>query len=385
MLIAFVAPALASCGTSEPARVSQSVITDSAGVTIATGPASDVPLDWSLTELFRIGGADSGAGSFSHVDAQHASTDAAGNIYVLDRKQHRVEVFDSTGAHVRFIGARGGGPGEFQDAASMLVLPAGDVGVVDYGKQALVRWRADGSALPEFAFADFFPTHPLWQSGDTLVFVHVVGSERERSYALRLRTSADTFTTPALVLPTSGMVRFSCIGLNLPPMFAPRFVWTGNGQRQALTHQVPYRIDIYEGGRLARSLRRDIPPVTPDASHVAKLHPDGGMKIQYDAGACTVPVNELMDRQGVASQLPMLEALRFDNEGRLWAQRYGIRDEPRSVDVFEANGEYRGTLANKSVPLGFIGSDRVLFAESDPETDLMYIVAYRVSSASRSR
>lgn len=370
--------ALVACEAPADVRKSSFVVTDSAGVAIVTGPAEDIPLAWTLTEAFRVGGADTGAGSFSLAYARAAATDAAGNIYVLDSKQHRVEVFDATGAHVRFLGRKGGGPGEFQDAYDLLVTPNGEASVVDYAKRALVRWSPVGDVLPEFPLTDFFPNDPLWLSGDTLVYVHAEYNEGKRSKALRVRTATDTFTTPALMAATSGMIMFGCIGLNLPPMFTPEFTWAGDAYRQAVTHQVPYRIDIYQGGVFARSVRRALPPVTADASHVARLHPEGGMKIGFASGECTVPVNELIEKQGMASQLPMIESLRFDPAGRLWAQRFGFREEPRSVDVFAPDGDYLGTLAGRSLPLGFIGDDLVLFGEVDADTDLPYIVAYRV-------
>lgn len=383
VLAALAAPLLAACGNRDAGRVSSATVVDSAGVLIATSPSVDRSLPWTLTEAFRIGGADSGAASFSAVSAWTVSTDAAGRIFVLDRKQHRVEVFDATGAHLRFLGRKGGGPGEMQDVYSLLVKPDGEVGVVDYEKGALVRWSSEGEVLPEHKFTDFFPNGPLWLSGDTLVFVHGEYKEGTRSQALRIRTPTDTFTTPALVNATSGMVKFSCIGLNLPPMFSADLTWTGDTHRQAVTHQVPYRIDVYEGGVLARSFRRALAPITPDETHVARLHPDGGMKIQFPGGACTVPVSELIEKQGMATQLPMIESLRYDPSGRLWAQRYGFREEPRSLDVFSPDGEYLGTLADRALPLGFIGDDIVLFAESDPETDLPYIVAYRLGGVRR--
>ncbi len=375
--------ALAACGAGDDRSPTSSAITDSAGVTIAVAPAADKPLEWTLTEVFRIGGADSGAGSFSAAYPRVVSTDAAGRIYVLDRKQYRVEVFDPSGAHVRFLGRQGGGPGEMQDTYNLLVTPNGEVAVLDYNKRALVRWSPDGAVLPEYAFTDFFPDGPIWLSGDTLVYVDGEYNETARTQALRVRTPTDTFSTPTLSMPTSGMVMFSCIGLNLPPMFTPELVWTGDARRQAVTHQVPYRIDVYERGALTRSVRRDLLPVTPDQTHAARLHPDGGMKIEFPGGACTVPVSELIEKQGVASQLPMIEALRYDPAGRLWAQRYGFREEPRSVDVFAPDGDYLGTLAGKMLPLGFIGDDIVLFAEVDPDTDLPYVVAYRVTGNER--
>jgi len=65
-------------------------ITDSAGVALAVARATDHPLGWTLTERFRLGGANEGPGSFTTANAFTTGTDQAGNIYVLDGQQSRV-------------------------------------------------------------------------------------------------------------------------------------------------------------------------------------------------------------------------------------------------------------------------------------------------------
>jgi hypothetical protein len=368
---------LTACDAKQSAPASSSVRTDSAGVEIVTGPAADQPLNMELREVFRIGGNDSGPGSFSSAHTSVVRTDAAGRIYVLDTKQHRVEVFDSLGNHIRFVGQRGGGPGEMQDPAQLFVLDDGTIGVSDYGKRAIVRWAADGSVLPEFALS-FFPSDPLRMSGDTLLYVHEDYEQQQNAQVLRIASPRDTVSMSPLTRPTTGMIMFSCIGLNLPPMFTQALVWSGTAERLATSLQVPYVVDVYEQGRLVRSVRRPITTQAPTVEHVNRLHPDG-MQIRFNGGACTVPAAELLEKQGVADRLPLVEALQFDRQARLWVQRYGIRDEPRSVDVFDRDGNYSGTLSGRAVPLGFIGNDIALFAEPDDETGVVQIAAYALS------
>ncbi len=369
--------ALAACDGKQPESAPSSVRTDSAGVNIVTGPAADQPVDFTMREVFRIGGNDSGPGSFFAAHPSLVGTDDAGRIYVLDTRQHRVEVFDSAGNHVRMIGQRGGGPGEIQDASQLYVLPNGSIGVSDYGKRAVVRWASDGSVLPEFALS-FFPSDPLLFSGDTLVYVHEDFNEQERAQVLRIANPRDTVSMTALTRATTGMIMFSCIGLNVPPMFSSSVVWSGNADRLASTRQAPYVIDVFERGRLVRSVRRPIPTQAPTVNDVNRLHPEG-MKIGFNGGECVVPAAELFAKQGVAEQLPLVETLKFDRQGRLWVQRFGIRDEPRNVDIFDRDGGYLGTLVGKPAPLGFVGDDIALFPEVDELSGVARIVAYRLS------
>lgn len=355
---------------------------DSAGVTIATGPLEDRPLAWTLTELFRLGGADEGPGSFTGAHPQTVGTDAAGNIYVLDGREMRVEVFARDGTPIRFQGRKGGGPGELDFAGFLTVHPSGVASVFDYSKRSLVRWGPDGGVLPEIRVDGFFPASPIWLSGDTAVFVQESFAENRRGARVRIAVAGDTTDLPGIESPTSGMIQFSCVGLNLPPLFSPSVVLGTTGRLTATTHQVPYRIDLYEGTRLARSLRRDIRPEAATVEHVARLHPEG-MKISFGEGrSCTVPAEELMEKQGVAASVPLIRAVALGPGNRVWVQRYTFADEPPRLDLFDAEGRYLGTLTGKSLPLGFIDEDVVLFAEEDADTGVSQVVAYRVMDGS---
>lgn len=370
---------VAACATGEAAN-HDTTLSDSSGVTIALATGVDRPAGLVLTELFRLGGADEGPGSFTSAHPQSVGTDQDGRIYVLDGRELRVEVFDRTGAPLRFQGRKGGGPGELSFAGPLTVHPSGVASVFDFSKHSLVRWGPDGEVLPEIRVDGFFPASPMWLSGDTAVFAQESYHENRRASRVRIVLAGDTTDLPGLESPTSGMVRFSCVGLNLPPLFSPAVVLSTTGRLTATSHQVPYRIDLYEGTRLVRSVRREIAPEAATVDHVGRLYPEG-MKISFGEGrSCTVPAEELMEKQGVAEAVPLVRALALGPAGRLWVQRYTFADEPPRVDLFDADGRYLGTLGGKPLPVGFVGEDVVLFPEEDPVTGITQVVAYRLSA-----
>lgn len=372
-------PVVGACVSPGEAAV-EATVADSAGIALVTSPGTDRPLAWTLTEVFRIGGADEGPGSFTAAHQSFVGTDGEGRVYVLDGQAFRVEVFDRSGAPVRFQGARGGGPGEFQMPGFLAVLPSGESAVFDYGKRALVRWDRDGTLLPEVRFDGFFPSSPTWLSGDTLIYVHDHYGEQDRRTALRFVIAGDTTEIPGIQSATSGMVMFSCVGLNLPPLFAPRLVHATNGRVTALSAQVPYRVDLFEGTRLARSLRRQVPDEATTERHVERLYPEG-MKVGFgDGRECVVPAAELLEKQGAAPLVPRIRAVALGPAGRIWVQRYTFSDEPPAVDVFDAEGRYLGTLAGRPLPLGFIGDDMVLFPDEDTDSGITQVVAYRITT-----
>jgi len=361
-------------------RASDTVMRDSAGVRTAATPGMDRPLHWTLTETFRLGGAEEGPGSFTVAGPNNVGTDASGRIHVLDSHQFRVEVFAPDGRHLRFLGRQGGGPGELEFPGFVAVDPSGVVGVYDYVKRALVRWGPDGAILPLLRVEGFW--NRLAIRGDTVVFVRDQRDEQSptsRSLQVRIATPQDSVDLPGIESPLAGPVTFACITLNSPPLFSRSTVYDVAGDQIAVTHQVPYQVDVYRGARLVRSIRRAIAAETPALRHVERLFPTG-MKVSFSGGrSCIVPAAEVMAKQGVAAQLPLIRAVAFDPAGRLWVERYTFDDEAARLDLFDAEGRYLGTLAGKRLPLGFVGPDIGLFPEENPDTGVEQVVAYRIA------
>ncbi|MCG2588200.1 6-bladed beta-propeller [Rhodohalobacter sulfatireducens] len=77
--------------------------------------AEDQPLDYQLGRPIAV------------------RTDEEGNIYIADRASKQIKVFDEEGNHLKNLGGRGRGPGEFQDIELMEITPDGDLVVMDRG------------------------------------------------------------------------------------------------------------------------------------------------------------------------------------------------------------------------------------------------------------
>ena len=359
------------------------VARDSSGVRIVEAPSVDAPIPWTLTEIRRLGGADSGPASFTDANAWSVGTDRNGRIYVLDRTNSMVAVFDTSGNVVRTMGGKGGGPGEFQFPGSLTVTPEGEVNVFDFGKQALVKFAPDGTVLPQFSLQPYgFPSGQLEISGDTLVMVVPTGggeTDNFRVQNLRIVSPRDSVTIARDSVPTPGMVMFSCVGLNIPPPFASDIAWGVGGGSIAVTRRVPYAIDFYRGGRLVLSIRRDFPRVTATTEHVRKLYPEG-MTVQFGGGGkCTVDAKDIIEKLGPGGDVPFIRAIAFGPDGAVWVERYTFKGEERLLDIFGEDGRYLGTLSGHSLPMGFIGADIVLFSLEDEDTGANLVGLYRIN------
>ena len=92
--------------------------------------------EWKVVEEIRIGRFD-GTGPEVFGSVGVLEVDAGGRLYVFESQAQELRVFDVDGSHVRTIGGRGGGPGEFAQVMGMAWAPDGNLWVVDPGNSRI--------------------------------------------------------------------------------------------------------------------------------------------------------------------------------------------------------------------------------------------------------
>ncbi len=383
LLAATLASAL-SAGCADGVRnASRNDTIDSSGVAIVRGPAADTPLAWAFTEAGRIGGADTGAQSFDYVTPFSVTTDGAAHIAVLDAAHsNQIHVFDASGTWIRTVGRRGGGPGEMQYPQGIDADRDGGVSIMDDAKQALLTWDRVGAVLPErkLITARGRTWGTVRRRGDTLyTALELVGDTTVSVRRLERWTLRDTLAIDSTMTPRPKMVMFKCVGLALPPLFAGEIAWTVDGDRVISTRQSTYVVDISRNGRKERSVRRDVAPVAAKTTDAAKLYPEG-LKVRFGSdGECITPSAEVGEKVGVAPTLPVVRAMAVAPDGTLWVERYTFEGETPRTDVFDRDGHYLGTASGRSLPLGFLGPDVVLFPIKNDDDGTAVIGIYRIT------
>lgn len=368
-----------ACAENATTDRGNSRVSDSAGVSIAVGPQVDMPLPWSLTELRRLGGADSGVLSFTRVGPATVSTDGKSRIAVLDWDNgNRIHVFDSAGTLLHSVGGKGGGPGEMQGPQGVAMGADGSLLVHDYMKSALLRWDARGQVMGETKLASGMITSSPYADGDRVFAGRESGDTLTRTRRLDRWTSTDTVSIDSTVTPRPKMAMFSCVGIALPPLFSGELTWAIRDNVVATSKQSHYVIDVRENDRLVRSIRRDITSAPATLDDVSKLYPEG-FKVRFGGGReCVVPTKEVGEKVGLASHLPVVRSLKYAPDGSLWVERYTFEGETPFTDVFDARGEYLGTLEGQSLPLGFLGPDVVLLSIKNPDDGTSVIGIFRI-------
>jgi tripartite motif-containing protein 71 len=98
--------------------------------------------------LSQWGSSGTNAGCFDY--PQGLATDSSGNVYVADTHNNRVQKFTATGAFINQWGELGSNAGEFNSPYSVAVDPAGNVYVADAHNDRIQKFTPDGAYLSEF-------------------------------------------------------------------------------------------------------------------------------------------------------------------------------------------------------------------------------------------
>jgi len=91
-----------------------------------------------------------GKGDGQFQDPRGIAVDEAGNVYVADSGNHRIQVFDSSGKFLIQWGSEGDGPGQFKEPWGIAVDAAGHVYVADTWNHRIQKFDAEGTLLRQW-------------------------------------------------------------------------------------------------------------------------------------------------------------------------------------------------------------------------------------------
>lgn len=385
--------------------IPQAVRSDSAGIEIVSNPGPDRPLGDSVTVTDTL--VDGAVDTMLQGEARAVTVGADGQGRLVfndggfaDAKVLRREA-DGT---FHQIGRRGGGPGEYEMVGGISVAPSGDILVTDYSKQGFVHFAPDGSAQPVISWSSFgkgwsrgggyyaggfvfHRTDPRGTGGEEQAMKDdgSVDGPPPLQY-LQFATATDTTVIAQLEEPRIRMVMFeSCkVGFSQTPLYYPHMRWTGNAEMLAVTTGIEYRIDLWKGGKLFRSIRRDfVPRDVTKALAIQDMGP--GMAISFGGSrpACTIDPNEIVEKQGFAPKLPAIRRMSMARDGTLWVERWSFRGEPMQRDIFDPTGNYLGTLTGDIAWPGAWLPNGQYVTVSANEDSLPVVARYAVGGATR--
>lgn len=358
-------------------------------------PAQDRPLQARPTPVFQVGREDGRAWEVLS-DVRQVAFDRAENLYVLDRGNHRVLVFDRAGRFVRQVGKRGSGPGEFTSPSRIAVLGDGTLVVNDGGRRAFSVFGPDGRFVRSVAHDESLglsgvgmAPHPR---GGVLTGAQPLPLPGARNAHAIVWYPLTAGARPSRVLdvPVEAAApapRAAGEGARVVstrrPAFSPTLHWDvlpGGGL--AYANGTGWQVRVTgANGAVARVIERPLRPrAVTDRDRQAELARRreaggsgsrvtvvGGSLSQLPAEVRNV-VQEQLARTDFAATMPVIDDVAVDAAGTLWVARTGpVAGDRGPIDLVTADGRYVGTLTGQDLPAAFSRGGRAAYIETDED------------------
>ena len=267
------------------------------------------------------------------------NVDRNGNIYVLDRQQHRAYIFDKLGNFIKAIGGKGQGPGEFNTPIKIAVDHKDRINVLENRRLHLFDSNTDFIKSINFNF--FVLSCSLTENGNILAHSNELGPKggSQRIYALnpegnKIKTIDEQSTSMEKLKNPSPTTGFGPI-LYLSPLDKENSIYGNSGE---------YRLYIIDSsGSKVRIIERA-------ESQKREIHFDG---------------------------------LFTSEDGLIFVDRWGIgsdKGEPSSLDIFNIKGHYIYKAYTNGTYTRTIKAGYLYTLESNSDTGARYVKRYKIKN-----
>ena len=316
----------------------------------------------ALVEELSIGTLN-GPPEYEFGQVQDVAVDSSLGMYVFDGQVPALRYYDASGKLVRMLGARGSGPGEYQDASLGIVIRHRDGRVVmrDPRNARLNIYDTDGAPLPPVLVTSglFTQQATTLDTADHLYLRIMTGRpERNKPWPIAL-----------LHLDDQGRL----VDTLVPPVIADEPQETGGTLFARAKHWAysplggfvvalsdRYRIEHFRADGSVLRIERDVPPVAVHPEEKAELEAMNDWRYRTQGQFMTTDKPTVPDVKGAIRGLVVAE------DGRIWVRRYAAAEkgepipgitrpgqepppaqswrEPNVHDVFEPDGTFLGTV-----------------------------------------
>jgi len=347
-----IAAALTGCaGDNAPSTEAAFTVRDSAGIRIADSPA------------LQIGLAD-GAPEYLLSGVVSALRRADGTIVLVNNGSQEIRFYDGEGRHLRSVGGRGGGPGEFQQIFWVGEIHGDSLLVYDSPAQRVTTLSPEGDlvrAVTLDGFGTFPHIHSAFQDGSLIVRTDESAGVDEGTSGVRSITTIYQRVSPTgealevlhvaqpqrqyQAVVQSGEISGMTV---VPELFGASTIVAPAGDSLFIGRNDRYDLAILSAnGDLRGRLRYAIEPRPVTEAMVTATE-----RARAEANASAPPsmgqtlMDEAMRNRPRADVLPFFMRALVDRAGNVWLQEHGVpgADAPPQWVVFESGGRLLGSL-----------------------------------------
>ena len=270
--------------------------------------------------------------NYSFYIPEDIARDAAGNLYILDAGNYRIQKFTADGKYIATFGRQGEGPGEFTMPARMELVGNAELYVYDQRTQRIDVMSTDGNFIRSLSFDSDMDDFCLRSDGTfiTVGFGSFFGIEEQEEYKLPPLLAHKS--TDGTVLNTFGEMREYDENTNTS---ANRFSFVlDEGDNAFLTFSVQNRIEKY----------------SPDGDLLMRI--DRPLNFEELVEKTTIERSESSVNISSGKQNRISRGIFVDDTGRIWVLTYDrqIRDEERvSQSMSITSGESGKSTISRTI------------------------------------
>ena len=394
LVVLLGAVALAACEGEEVTVRRETTIDTIAGVVHVRHEGS-AP-EWGLepvVEIGAMGGVSDAPSPDEFGRIARVIGDGEGRVYVADQMPPEIRVFGPDGGHVRTVGRKGAGPGEFGGLYGVAWLAPDTFLVVDPRNARVAALTVDGEPIDQWDWAPLSGPAKMYLfnggPGEAYTLVLRSGTGEERLSPawgrFTLDGPPDTLEIPTaeslgVELPENAEIcrTEQMIGFQDNPYAASVLKAPAPELERVVAVSDAYRLAFIDAeGDTVRVISRAVPAVPlPDSARASVEAEIEEFRTRYHGADCEGEIAE-------TDVLPILRDLYFDHHGRLLVE-YN-RPEGVAFDLFDRDGRWIATFPapdrDRSVP-PYLYDDR-LYTVARDSLDVQRVRVHRTVAPER--
>lgn len=292
---------------------------------------------------------------------QDISVDDEERIYVLDRRESHIQVFDGSGKHIRTIGRKGQGPGEIQNPFNIHISPQKQIIVNDAGSRRLLFFAKDGKFIKQLSLAKM----PLFQYPEIDSEGTIYGSLM--ILGLKPRTELRKYNSNLDLISVIASIEYP----NLPTMnpFMPLIYWgVINGDSVIWGIPTKYELQtVNSEGKVIEKIIRDYDPIK-----ITEIEKEEMKRYLAKRGYSSIIKIEIPKYHLAYKHIS------FDDEGKIILGTYEKAKDGESYyyDVFDSEGKYIAKIPLRIQPL--IWKENKLYTIEEDEEGFQVVKKYKI-------
>jgi len=326
------------------------------GITVVKNPKEPIYQEevLSIEEELSIGYDEEDENyMFSYIS--HITVDGNGRIYVLDRRESHVKLFDQSGEYIRTIGRAGQGPGEF-NIPVFIYYPRNELLVMEFDR--LSFFSPEGKLQRVIPMKTEFLSRARCDSQGNIITTSSVLDPENPYYVLKKFDSEINLIKEIIKVP---MQRSP--GVIIP--FSSNLYMTVDAEDNIIfSYSKDYEIQVFNpDGDLTKKIKREYEPVEITDEEKEEITRGAPSQIKYEFPKAHPPYQRFV----------------HDEMGRLYVQS-NEKGEGLSVyyyDVFNREGQYIVRVPLRQYPVVFQGGK--LYSLEESEDGYQYIKRYKVT------